>query len=87
MELIANYGKNQSNQRLFSNYYRVAFYGQKLEELDGTEYVYKTSNDCRLADLSERLKVYSLFPKLIIRINLDHILALTIFTSYRIPSL
>lgn len=42
---------------MFSNYYRVAYYGQKFEEFDGTEYVYKEASAVRLADFTERLKV------------------------------
>lgn len=32
---------NQDNSRLFSNYYRVAFFGDLLPELDGKEFIYK----------------------------------------------
>ncbi len=49
--------ENQNKQKLYSNYYRVAFYGPKLEELDDTEWVYKESSAVRLADVSDKLKV------------------------------
>ena len=48
--------ENLTNQRLYANYYRVAFYGKKFAELCDTEWVYKESSAIRLADFSERLK-------------------------------
>ncbi|KAM9973471.1 hypothetical protein ACTFIW_010563 [Dictyostelium discoideum] len=49
--------ENVVNQRIFSNYYRVAFYCQDLiPDLHGKEFVYKENNYVRLSDLSERLK-------------------------------
>ncbi|KAF2073346.1 hypothetical protein CYY_005337 [Polysphondylium violaceum] len=49
--------ENTVKQRIFSNYYRVAFYCQQLiPEIHGKEYVYKELNFVRLSDLSERLQ-------------------------------
>jgi len=45
-------------QRIFSNYYRVAFYGEKFgPELNGKEFIYKELNTTRVTDVTERLKV------------------------------
>lgn len=49
--------ENETNQRLFSNYYRVAFYGKNFEEFDGKEYIYKVSSSMRVADFTEGLTV------------------------------
>jgi hypothetical protein len=49
--------QNQTNQKLYSNYYRVAFYGPKFDEFNETEWVYKESSAVRLSDISDRLKV------------------------------
>lgn len=43
--------------RLFHNFYRVAFYGKALKELDSKEYVYKEKKTIMLPDICERLKV------------------------------
>jgi hypothetical protein len=44
-------------QRIFSNYYRVALFGEKLgPELDGKEFIYKEKNTLRLAELAENFK-------------------------------
>ncbi|EFA78484.1 DOCK family protein [Heterostelium album PN500] len=44
-------------QRLFANYYRVAFYGKELlKDMHGKEYIYKELNYVRLSDLSDRLQ-------------------------------
>eukprot|EP01132_Coremiostelium_polycephalum_P008049 gene8049-9900_t len=49
--------ENAIKQRIFSNYYRVAFYCEKLiPELHNKEFIYKELNVTRLADLSERLQ-------------------------------
>jgi len=49
--------ENTVKQRIFSNYYRVAFYCQQLiPEIHGKEYIYKELNFVRLSDLSERLQ-------------------------------
>jgi hypothetical protein len=47
---------NQTNSRLFSNYYRVAFFGDVLPDQNGKEYIYKEPPMVRLADIAERLK-------------------------------
>ncbi|GAM22115.1 hypothetical protein SAMD00019534_052900 [Acytostelium subglobosum LB1] len=45
------------NQRLFANYYRVAFYGESLiPEMHNKEYIYKELNFVRLSELSDRLQ-------------------------------
>eukprot|EP01133_Synstelium_polycarpum_P004982 gene4982-5796_t len=45
------------NQRLFANYYRVAFYGEAvIPDLHNREFIYKELNFVRLSDLSERLQ-------------------------------
>jgi hypothetical protein len=49
--------ENEVNQRMFANYYRVAFYGEKFEEFNGTEYVYKESNSILITEFTDRLKV------------------------------
>jgi hypothetical protein len=48
----------QSNQRIFAQYYRVAFFGggDKLADLDGQQYIYKETGAIRLADFSTRLQ-------------------------------
>jgi hypothetical protein len=44
-------------QRIFSNYYRIAFYGDKFgPDLDGKEFVYKEANTTRVTDITDRLK-------------------------------
>ncbi len=47
------------NQRIFSNYYRVAFYGKPFKDMDGKEYIYKELNTNRVAEVAENLKVRS----------------------------
>jgi hypothetical protein len=49
--------ETQDNRRIFANYYRVAFFGggEKLQDLDGRQYVYKEQGGTRLADFSQRL--------------------------------
>eukprot|EP01114_Cavostelium_apophysatum_P015137 TRINITY_DN4064_c0_g1_i2.p1 TRINITY_DN4064_c0_g1~~TRINITY_DN4064_c0_g1_i2.p1 ORF type:complete len:1824 (-),score=558.97 TRINITY_DN4064_c0_g1_i2:115-5586(-) len=48
--------ENETNQRLFSNYYRVAFFGKIFDEYDGKEYVYKEPSTVRLAEFSQHLQ-------------------------------
>jgi hypothetical protein len=43
-------------QRLFANYYRVAFFGRAFGSLDGCECVYREPPSVRLADFTERLQ-------------------------------
>lgn len=45
--------------RLFGNCYRVAFYGPAWGEQAGKEYIYREGETTRLADISNRLKVFS----------------------------
>jgi hypothetical protein len=48
--------ENTMNQRIFSNYYRVAFYGKPFKDMDGKEYIYKELNTARVAEVAENLK-------------------------------
>lgn len=44
-------------QRIFSNYYRISFYGEKFgSDLDGKEFIYKEQNTTRVTDITDRLK-------------------------------
>jgi hypothetical protein len=49
--------EHRMNQRIFSNYYRVGFYGKKFGELNRKEFIYKELNTVRVADITEKLKV------------------------------
>eukprot|EP01125_Pyxidicula_operculata_P015717 TRINITY_DN535_c1_g1_i1.p1 TRINITY_DN535_c1_g1~~TRINITY_DN535_c1_g1_i1.p1 ORF type:complete len:1661 (-),score=335.16 TRINITY_DN535_c1_g1_i1:2922-7904(-) len=42
-------------QRIFSNYYRVGFYGKKVSELNGKEFIYKELNTTMLTVFTERI--------------------------------
>jgi len=54
--------ETQLNQRIFSNYYRVAFYGTKFgPDIHDKEFIYKELNTVRVADFTERLKVRQSF--------------------------
>jgi hypothetical protein len=44
---------------LFSNYYRVAFFGKQWRDLQGKEFVYRANDTVRLNDFTTRLKVAS----------------------------
>lgn len=48
------------NSRLFANYYRVSFFGPKLEDLDQKQFIYREPPSIRIADFTERLKVSDL---------------------------
>lgn len=48
---------NASGKRVFSSYFRVAFYGQQFGEMSGQQYVYKERRLARLADVSSRMEV------------------------------
>lgn len=47
----------QTNNRIFAQYYRVAFFGggEKLQELDGQQFIYKENGAVRLDGITERL--------------------------------
>uniref|UniRef100_A0A0X3PF35 Dedicator of cytokinesis protein 6 n=1 Tax=Schistocephalus solidus TaxID=70667 RepID=A0A0X3PF35_SCHSO len=45
-------------RRLCSSYFRVGFYGQKFEELNGREFVYKETPLTKLPEVTARLKEY-----------------------------
>lgn len=49
--------QNQERGRLFSNYYRVAFFGKLWRDLQGKEFVYRANDTVRLNDFTTRLKV------------------------------
>ncbi|PRP78369.1 dedicator of cytokinesis 9, partial [Planoprotostelium fungivorum] len=55
MDADASSASNQST-RLFPLYYRVAFYGTKLQELNGQEYIYKEPGGLRLAEFKEKIE-------------------------------
>lgn len=48
-------------QRIFSNYYRVAFYGKKLKDLDGKMFIYKEKNTVMLPVFAENIMVLRFF--------------------------
>lgn len=48
-------GANESNNRLFSKFYRVRMMGSNFGELDGCEFIYKEPAFVRLGDIQERL--------------------------------
>jgi len=54
----------QSNQRIFAQYYRVAFFagGERLQELNAKQYIYKEQGGIRLSDFSSRLQVRLALP-------------------------
>eukprot|EP01129_Flabellula_baltica_P000272 TRINITY_DN10309_c0_g1_i1.p1 TRINITY_DN10309_c0_g1~~TRINITY_DN10309_c0_g1_i1.p1 ORF type:complete len:1665 (+),score=350.73 TRINITY_DN10309_c0_g1_i1:146-5140(+) len=45
-----------SKIRIFSNFYRVGFYGPKFGDLNGKEYIYKQGPMVRLTDFKERIE-------------------------------
>jgi len=49
---------NQLNetQRIFAQYYRVAYYGDAVEEIRGKEFVYKESGAIRVSEMSQRIQ-------------------------------
>uniref|UniRef100_A0A6B2L2E6 DOCKER domain-containing protein n=1 Tax=Arcella intermedia TaxID=1963864 RepID=A0A6B2L2E6_9EUKA len=49
--------ENYMKQRIFSNYYRVAFYGKILGDEDGKEYIYKEPNTTMLTVFTEKLMI------------------------------
>lgn len=49
--------EEQIKQRIFSNYYRVAFFGKKLLDLDGKEFIYKELNTTMLAQFTDKIMV------------------------------
>jgi hypothetical protein len=57
-------------QRIFSNYYRVAFYGKKFEDMDQKAYIYKEHVTMMLPDFTAKLLVYSSILRNMIWFNL-----------------
>ncbi|KAF2071889.1 hypothetical protein CYY_006791 [Polysphondylium violaceum] len=49
---------NESKSRMLGRYYRVGFYGEAFEDLDGMEFIYKEPKLTHLFALSERLKTF-----------------------------
>jgi len=47
---------DRTNRRLFSNYYRVSFFGNQFGSVNGKSLVYKELGEFRLSDLTNRLK-------------------------------
>lgn len=45
-----------SNKRLFGTYFRVGFYGEKFEDLNGEEFIYKEPGITKLAEIAHRLE-------------------------------
>lgn len=54
---MASVEQMQTNNRIFAQYYRVAFFGggEKLQELDGQQFIYKENGAVRLDGITERL--------------------------------
>uniref|UniRef100_A0A8C4QN86 DOCKER domain-containing protein n=1 Tax=Eptatretus burgeri TaxID=7764 RepID=A0A8C4QN86_EPTBU len=48
----------QDTKRMFGTYFRVAFYGEKFEGLDGHEFVYKEPSITKLPEISHRLEAF-----------------------------
>jgi hypothetical protein len=51
---------NKTQARLFSVFYRVGFIGEKWGDLANREYIYKESAMVRVADFTQRIKVFTL---------------------------
>jgi hypothetical protein len=45
-----------SSRRLFGTYFRVGFYGEQFEDLNGEEYIYKEPGITKLAEIAHRLE-------------------------------
>lgn len=45
-----------SSKRLFGTYFRVGFYGEKFEDLNGEEFIYKEPGITKLAEIAHRLE-------------------------------
>lgn len=54
--LIFFFHSIKKNSRLFSNYYRVGFYGRKFEDLNGVQFIYKEPKSVLLPQMVKRLK-------------------------------
>jgi hypothetical protein len=55
---IASVEQTQTNNRIFARYYRVAFFGggEKLQELDGQQYIYKENGAVLIDGITDRLR-------------------------------
>jgi hypothetical protein len=47
--------EEKSAERIFSNHYRVNFFGEQFEHLDGNEYIYREPAAVRIAEFSQNL--------------------------------
>ena len=47
----------ETQSRMLGSYYRVGFYGDLFEELNGVEFIYKEPKITRLVEIKERLQV------------------------------
>lgn len=54
--------EKEREARLFARYYRVAFFGRPLEELDGRDFIYKRPATSNLASFQQQMKEF-LSPK------------------------
>jgi hypothetical protein len=42
---------------VWPSYYRIAFYGVKIEDLNGNEFIYKEKSGTTLGNITQRIKV------------------------------
>ena len=47
-----------SNKRLFGTYFRVGFYGEKFQDLNAEEFIYKEPGITKLAEIAHRLEAF-----------------------------
>ena len=45
-------------KRIFGTYFRVGFYGQRFNDLDGEEYIYKDKVLAKLPEISHRFETF-----------------------------
>lgn len=55
-----------SNKRLFGTYFRVGFYGDKFDDLNGEEFIYKEPGITKLAEIAHRFEALFFFNKVIL---------------------
>lgn len=63
--------QTQMQQRIFSNYYRVAFFGKKLKDLDGKMLIYKEKNTVMLPVFAQNIMVCALSARKLIFYSLN----------------
>jgi len=49
--------QNEAQNRMLGSFYRVKFFGEGFDELDGHEFIYKEPKITRLGEITERLMV------------------------------